>query len=162
MSSYPYVGITIKGVGFMGGIVRTGARLVLAALAMSMVLVPASANASGGYTLSCQGASPVPVVPNSNVTCVRPEKASDDDGAYVFTYSPPMTCGAAGTFSVTVTGGEMQIGPANGSYVTTAGHIHANFTYTVLEKSVPPAIEMHSVALDIDCATGVTVGTLSE
>jgi hypothetical protein len=134
----------------------------LAGLALSAFVAPTSANASGGYTLNCQGTSPVPVVPNSSVMCARPDKPSDDDGAYVFTYSPPMTCGATGTFNVNVTGGERQIGSGSGSYITAGGHIHNTFSYMVLETSLPPAIETHTVSLDIDCSSGLTLGSLSE
>jgi hypothetical protein len=166
MSGYPKVGIHIKGV--VVGISRRRikpravAGAVLATAAMSLLVAPVGANASGGYTLSCQGASPVPVVPNSSVTCLRPGKPSDDDGPYVFSYSPPLTCGASGTFSVTAAGGEMQIGPANGSYVTVGTSISLTFSYIALETGVPPAVETHNVALTIDCLTGATTGTLSE
>ena len=135
---------------------------VLAAAALSLLVAPTSANASGGYTLNCQGGSPVPVVPNSSVTCVRPGTPSDDDGGYVFTYSPPLTCGGAGAFSVTAAGGEMQVGPGNGSYVTAGTTINLTFSYFALDKSVPPALETHTVNLQIDCNTGATFGTLSE
>lgn len=135
---------------------------VLTTAALSMSIAPISANASGGYTLNCQGTSPVPVVPNSTVRCNRPDKPSDDDGPYTFTYNPPLVCGGSGTFTVMASGGEMQIGQASGSYVTAGGSIVLTFTYTALELGVPPAIEMHTVNLNIDCSTGVTLGTLSE
>jgi len=135
---------------------------VLTTAALSLSIAPISANASGGYTLNCQGTSPVPVVPNSTVQCNRPEKPSDDDGAYTFTYSPPLVCGGSGTFTVMVSGGEMQIGQASGTYVTGGPGISLAFTYTALELGVPPAIETHRVNLNIDCSTGVTLGTLSE
>ena len=159
MSGYPKVGINYQGV-VVGPRIVIGAMLTTAALSLSVA--PISANASGGYTLSCQGTSPVPVVPSSTVRCVRPEKASDDDGTYTFTYNPPLRCGTAGTFTVMATGPEMQSGQASGSYVPAGPGLAVTFSYTVIEFSVPPAIESHNVNLNIDCTTGVTTGTLSE
>lgn len=144
----------------MSRIVR--AALLGAAASSSLLLVPGSAGASGGYTLGCSGSSPVPVVPNSSVVCSRAGTPSDDDGPYTFSYSPSLVCGGAGMFNVTATGPEMQIGPGSGSYTTAGGTIVATFSYFVLEKSVPPAFETHNVQLFINCATGATSGSLSE
>jgi len=134
----------------------------LVLVASSVFFVPSGANASGGYTLACSGSSPVPVVPNSSVGCAKAGTPSDDDGAYLFTYSPALVCGPPGTSSVTAAGGEMQLGPASASYSTLGGIMRVTFTYTALEKSIPPAVETHKVALDIDCSTGLTTGSLSE
>lgn len=166
MSGYPKVGITIKGVVVGIGRARMGPRGMLGGLlattALSLVVAPMSANASGGYTLSCQGTSPVPVVPNSTVVCARPDKPTDDDGTYTFTYNPPLRCGGTGTFMVMASGPEMQIGQASGSYVTAGPGLVVTFSYTAIEIGVPPAIETHTVNLNIDCTTGATTGSLSE
>ena len=135
---------------------------VLTTVALAVLAAPVGAHASGGYTLNCQGTSPVPVVPSSSVTCVRPGKPSDDDGAYTFTYNPPLRCGATGPFTVMATGPEMQIGQASGSYITSGTTIVLVFSYTALDLGVPPAVETHTVNLQIDCTSGATFGTLSE
>jgi len=142
--------------------VRTVRGLGLATVALSAILVPTGASASGGYTLGCNGTSPVPVIPNSFVTCTRGEIKSDDDGAYAFTYNPPLTCGGSGNFTVSAAGPEGQLAPGSGSYTTAGPFVTVTFSYLVLENSVPPAVERHNFALRIDCLTGATTGTLSE
>ena len=140
---------------------------VLGAAAVSLVVAPTSSNASGGYTLSCSGTSPgVPApVPSSFVTCTRPGTPSDDDGAYAFSYNPPLACFGSGSFTVAPAGPEGSLTPfGTGSYVTTPAPptMLVTFSYFVLEPTTPPSVEQHNVKLSIDCLTGATTGTLSE
>lgn len=147
----------------MGRIARaTAIAATVTAATSSLLLAPVAANASGPYTLSCSGASPVPIVPTSSVTCTRSGTPSDDDGAYTFAYNAPLTCGAAGTFTVAASGPEGQIAPGNGSDVTAGPIITATFSYLVLDTGAPPPVEQHNVVLNIDCSTGITTGSLSE
>jgi hypothetical protein len=135
-----------------------------ALVALSLVAGPTGAQASGGYSLSCQGSSTVfdSMIRDSTVRCTRSGISSDDDGPYQFSYGAGIDCWASGGVTVSVTGGEMQIGPASGSYVGSSTAVHVAFSYFALERSTPPAIETHTVALDIDCFSGAATGTLSE